>query len=307
MGTKSGTILVAGAINTDLVATMAQAPRAGETITGSGFAVHGGGKAANQAVAAARAGATVHLVGAVGDDDFGRGRLADLAADGIAIERVRVDSVAPSGVALIFVEASGENRIAYVPGATLTVPPEHVAEAFKEVRPAFVLVTNELPKASIVELVAAANAAGVPVILNATPDPELARDLLQMADVLIVNEGEALVLLQESGTGQPPATLVARLRELGIATVILTAGAEGAFVGDEADVRQYAPPAVEVVDTTGAGDAFCGAFVARLAAGDATDEAVEFAVVASAISVTRAGAQSSIPNLAEVRERLPRA
>ena len=187
----AGTILVAGAINTDLVASMKRAPCAGETITGTGFGIHGGGKGANQAVAAARSGGDVVLIGATGDDDFGRARRADLDRDQVDTSWVRVSRDVASGVALIFVEEGGENRIAYVPGATLTVPEQHVLEAVHAVRPSFVLATNELPPATTLALLVEARRAGARVVLNATPDPETVAPLLPYVSILIVNEGEA--------------------------------------------------------------------------------------------------------------------
>lgn len=295
----STSILVAGAINTDLVATMKRAPNAGETISGSGFAIHGGGKGANQAVAAARSGGRVYLLGAVGDDEFGRGRLSDLRRDGLHLDWVQTNAAAASGVALIFVEDGGENRIAYVPGATLTVSASHGVAAVQAIQPEFLLATNELPHDTLVALLRKAKAQGATVVLNATPDPETVRDLLDFVSVLIVNEGEAAILL-DIADQMDLASSVSRLRELGIGTVVLTMGKDGAFVGNGHDVVQHRPPAVQVVDTTGAGDTFCGAFVAELARGSSIDDAARYGITASALSVTRDGAQSSIPTRDEV-------
>jgi ribokinase len=299
MSHSSAVILVAGAINTDLVATMKQAPNAGETITGTGFAVHGGGKGANQAVAAARSQAKVHLLGAVGDDDFGRARLSDLGRDGLHLEWVQTNPEVASGVALIFVEDGGENRIAYVPGATLTVSVSQSVAAIKAIQPEFLLATNELPHESLLALFEIAKTQGARVVLNATPDPGTVRELIEFVSVLVVNEGEAAILLDVEDHGDPVGS-VAKLRELGIDTVVLTVGKDGVFIGDDRGVGHHRPPAVEVVDTTGAGDTFCGAFVAELARGTTVDEAARFAVAASSLSVTREGAQSSIPTRDEV-------
>lgn len=292
-------ILVAGAINTDLVASMRRAPEAGETITGTSFAIHGGGKGGNQAVAIARSGGDVHLVGSIGNDDFGRARLADLKREGADTGWVRVNDQVASGVALIFVEDGGENRIAYVPGATRTVPAAHAAAACHAVTPSFVLAPNELPHDSLVLLFRAARAIDARVIFNATPDPESASDLLEWVSVLIVNQIEARTLLEVDSMPDPLAA-VTQLMGAGPETVILTVGKDGAWIGDRNGVDQYRPPPVEVIDTTGAGDTFCGAFTAELATGATTRDSVKYAVTASALSVTKPGAQSSIPTRAEV-------
>ncbi len=294
-----GSILVAGAINTDLVATMKRAPEAGETVTGTTFAIHGGGKAANQAVAVARSGGYASLVGAIGDDDFGRDRLSDLDRDGVDTDWVMVHGRDPSGVALILVEDGGENRIAYVPGATLAVPPDHAEAALAALRPAFVLATNELPRDTLKILFTAARKAAIHVAFNATPDPAMARNLIEDVSTLIVNEGEAAILLGRKAIGDLHDA-VAALRRLGPETVVLTLGAQGVITGSAEGVEEYRPPPVTVVDTTGAGDTFCGAFVARLTRESKVEDAVRYAVNASALSVTRPGAQPSIPTRDEV-------
>ncbi len=294
-------ILVAGAINTDLVATVVRAPAAGETVTGTGFAIHGGGKGANQAVAAARSGGDVLLTGAVGDDEFGRDRLAELARDGVGTSWVMVRERETSGVALILVECDGENRIAYVPGATALAPPLHVVSALEAVQPAFVLATNELPAESLSALFVAARRAQATVVYNATPDPERARDLVREVSILIVNQSEAAALLDADAAGTVEGT-VAALLDLGPETVILTAGAKGACAGMSDAIQWHRPPSVDVVDTTGAGDTFCGAMVCELARGASLEDAVRYGVIASALSVTRPGAQSSIPTRTDIEQ-----
>lgn len=297
-----GSILVAGAINTDLVASVARAPAAGETVTGTGFSIHGGGKGANQAVAVARSGGDAHLVGAIGDDVFGQDRLNGLRVDGVDTSWVMVSELDPSGVALILVEDGGENRIAYVPGATLTVTPAHMEAAFAEIQPSFVLATNELPHNVLRVLFNAGRNAGATVLFNVTPDPETAGDLIRDVSILIVNRGEAAVLLDIEKIADPEDA-VSPLLTLGPGTVILTLGPEGACCGNGSEVTWHRPPIVNAVDTTGAGDTFCGAFVAELARGASINEAVRYGVVASALSVTRMGAQSSIPTRNEILGR----
>lgn len=295
MSRETSSVLVAGAINTDLVATVERAPRAGETVTGQGFGMYGGGKGANQAVAVARSGVRVSLLGAVGDDPFGSARLADLRADSVATDHIRTACDQASGVALITVEAEGENRIAYIPGATLTITAEDALAALEAVRPAILLAPNELPPAALLALVMRARELGVQVILNAAPDPAEAMPLLPFVDILIANEGEALELAGIAETSPESPALSAALSRLGCARVVITRGADG-VTGVDGDVSFDVPPVrVEAVDTTGAGDAFCGALAASLARGATFHDSVVYAGIAGAISVTRAGAQSSIP------------
>ena len=299
MGEQRYPVLVAGAINTDLVATMRRAPQAGETVVGTSFSIHGGGKAANQAVALARSGTRVALVAATGADDFGRARRADLLRDGVAVDWVMEDPETSSGVAMIFVEEGGENRIAHVLGATGSVDTPFVERALASVRPSWLLATNELPHGALRFLIRGARDAGSMVVLNATPDPRSARDLLHSVDILIVNEIEAAILLGSERVGDPEVA-AGSLRDRGVGTVILTAGRDGAIANDGTGVIHHRPPAVTVVDTTGAGDAFCGAFVSEMARGATLDAAVAYGVKAGALSVTRAGAQSSMPTRDEV-------
>lgn len=288
-------VLVAGAINTDLVATVARAPEAGETVTGTGFAIFGGGKGANQAVALARAGVTTWLLGAVGDDDFGRQRLADLTADGIALDHVARRERMVSGVALITVEEGGENRIAYVPGPTATVTATEATNAFDAVKPDLLLATLELPVDALTALFARAREAEVRTVLNAAPDPELARGLLPLVDVLIANETEARALIGDidAPEGAAPAAL-------GCEAVVLTLGGAGASVITKYGATLQPAFEVDVVDTTGAGDAFSGALAAWLAEGAHIGDALRAASGAGALATTKAGAQPSIPTRQEI-------
>ncbi|MCC6792324.1 MAG: ribokinase [Thermomicrobiales bacterium] len=295
----SDRMLVAGAINTDLVARVRRAPEAGETVTGSSFDIFGGGKGANQALAAARSGATTAMLGALGVDDFGRQRLTDLQADGIDVESVRMSGEAASGVALIVVDELGENRISYVPGATLTVSERDAVAAFERVRPGVILATIELPNVALAALFRAARSAGSRVIVNATPEPASGAALLPHADVLIVNETETRELLGQP-TGSDWVGASSRLRELGPSWVIITLGADGAVANFDGRIVRATAPRVEVVDTTGAGDAFCGAFAARLALGADPDDALRAGIAAGTLAVTVAGAQRSMPRQADV-------
>ena len=299
----SGRVLVAGAINTDLVATVDRAPEAGETITGLSFAIHSGGKGANQAVAVTRSGASAVMLGGVGRDDFGSARKADLAADQIDTSWVAVIDDASSGVALITVELSGENRIAYIPGATAKVTPDHCAATINAIQPSLILSTNELSAECHRVLFGWAREHDVRVILNAAPYSDEVVGLLPLIDVLIVNEGEASTLQGGAADGMSPQELAAGLRSKGATDVVITLGAGGSFAlsGDEAVI--VPGHRVDVVDTTGAGDTFCGALAARMLEGATLPQAVRYANAAGALATTCSGAQPSIPRREEI-ERL---
>jgi ribokinase len=297
-------VLVAGAINTDLVARVPRAPDAGETITGSTFNIFGGGKGANQTLAAARSGAATAILGALGEDDFGRQRIAELRAEGIEVSAVAIRADAPSGVTLITVEErSGQNRIAYVPGATMTITRGEARNAVHSVRPTVFLATLELPAESLASAIRAARDAGASVLLNATPEPEGGNQFLAHVDCLIVNEPEAAGLL-----GRDPDTdwfaVAEQLRSSGPKWVIITIGSEGAVATFEGRQARVAVPEIEVVDTTGAGDALCGAFAAAISAGLSPEEALRRGVAAGSAACTIEGAQRSMPRSDQVDELL---
>lgn len=296
-------VLTAGSINTDLVARVRRAPEAGETITGELFAIFGGGKGANQSLASARSGVSTAILGAVGDDDFGRQRLADLQKDNVDIASVRVVDGATSGVAVITVEDGGENRISYMPGATLAVTAEDATAAISRVHPSAVLTTLELPSEALQTLIDGAKAIGATVVINATPEPAAGANLARQADVLIVNESEARELLGWGNDEDDWSAAASELRERGPRTVVITLGGDGVLVLGNREWRIPAPN-VEVVDTTGAGDAFCGAFAAQIAQGATVERAAEVGVIAGAIAVTKAGAQPSQPYWSEIAARL---
>jgi ribokinase len=297
-------ILVAGAINTDLVARVGRAPEAGETVTGTSFEIFGGGKGANQAVAAARSGARVAMLGAVGRDDFGAGRLADLSSEDISTRTVFQPEGYSSGVALITVENAGQNRIAYVPGATLSIVVDQALDALAEWKPVCVLTTLELPHDALQALYRAARSAGVTVICNATPEPDEGKELAFSADILVVNETEALALLGRSGEPGDWVDVARELADAGPSCVVITLGSSGALVSGGGNDLVIAAMQVGVVDTTGAGDAFCGAFATELAMGADPFDAARVGVVAGSLAVTKAGAQPSMPTRTEIEARL---
>jgi ribokinase len=293
-------ILVGGSINTDLVVRTKRAPGAGETVTAHDFVVFPGGKGANQAVATARCGSSVAMLGGVGNDDFGAARIRDLEKEGIEVATVaRVDGV-PSGVALITVEDSGQNRIAYLPGATWSVLSSDSVCALDTWSPDCILTTLELPHDSLWSLYRAAREQSLPIICNATPEPSEARDLITMADVVIANEQEALEIVGFAGPSPDWAEVSRALRALGPYSSIVTLGADGAQVDWVDGAFRLSARKVEVVDTTGAGDAFCGAFASFFAKGSGIRRAASMGTIAGTLAVTRSGAQPSMPSLAEI-------
>ena len=290
-------IVVVGSSNTDMIVQVPRLPAPGETVIGTRFTVAPGGKGANQAVAAARLGAEVCFIGRVGDDDLGRARLEQLAAEGIDIRCVAVDREAASGVALIFVAPDGENAIAVAPGANARVTPDQIDAAAAEIRAADLLLTQlEVPLPAVTRAIEIARAAGKPIVLDPAPAQPLPDSLLAQVDYLTPNETEAEALLGGGAEGLGGvAVTAARLRERGARVVIITLGREGALV-TTAD-RQFHLPGrhVEVVDTTAAGDAFAAALAVAVAEGQALDAALRFAIAASALAVTVLGAQPSLP------------
>ncbi len=275
-------VCVVGSANLDLVATVERLPGPGETVPGSSYAEYPGGKGLNQAVAAARAGASTAIVGAVGNDAAGVALLRVMADD--AIDVVGVATVAQAtGRALIGVSSSGENSIIVVAGANGAV----TAAATPHAR--VVLSQLEVPLAAVEQALAAGRERGSITVLNPAPAQPIGPEILQWCDIVVPNQHEVELL---GG--------VAHLLSLGASAVVVTLGAEGADLHTADGVVHIDPFPVTPVDTTGAGDTFCGALCARLAAGDALPAALRFAAAAAALCTTRSGAVPSIPRRAEV-------
>lgn len=297
-------VTVVGSLNTDLVIRAPRLPSPGETVSGGEFATFPGGKGANQAVAAARLGAAVAMVGSVGGDDFGR-RLADgLRSDGIDVTHVRVDTEEASGTALITVDPEGQNTIVVAPGANWRLTPEDVAAAETLIaRSSIVLLQLEVPMDAVLAAARLAHGHGVRVVLDPAPAPRppLPRELFRLIDVVNPNEGEALALSGVTVTDEQAAGVAAvHLLEDGARAVVIKLGARGAFLHDGTRGRMVPGIRVDAVDTTAAGDAFAGALAVGLAEGKDLFAAVRFANTAGALSVTRRGAQPSMPSRAEV-------
>jgi ribokinase len=290
-------IVVVGSSNTDLVVRAPALPGPGETVLGSAFLVAPGGKGANQAVAAARLGARVTLVARLGVDEFGDRTLAALERESIDTTFVTRDAEAASGVALIVVSESGENAIAVAPGANMRLTAADVDRAAPAIREADMLLLQlETPLPTVRHAATLAMKAGVPVILNPAPAAPLAGELLSRVSVLTPNELEAAALTGASSSGVYAARQAAlRLHASGVANVVITLGREGALMEGEAGSSQVPGCAVTAVDTTAAGDAFNGALAVALAEGASLGRAVRFANRAAALSITRPGAQPSLP------------
>ena len=285
-----GTVLVIGSINADLVVTLDRLPEAGETVTGGRFARHGGGKGANQAVAAARAGARVRFAGAVGDDDLGAAAIEQLAAEGVDVDPIARLEGEATGVALIAVDREGRNQIAVASGANARVDAALVARAVEAaaLRPGdVVLLGFEVPDAAVVAGARAAAEAGARAILNPAPARDLPAGVLEAGVLLTPNGLEAAAL-----TGETDAAAAARaLARRTSAPVVVTVGADGALLAEGDGIVEIRAPEVDVVDTTGAGDAFNGVLAAGLAAGAGIEDAARRAVEAASASVRRAGAR----------------
>jgi ribokinase len=303
-------ILVVGSLNMDQVVRVPRVPVLGETLLGAGsLKLVPGGKGANQAVAMARLGAPVAMAGRVGNDLFGERLLNSLQADNVDTGLIVVDQEEASGVAFIFLAPDGDNAIVVASGANMRVGQDQLqtSNLFEVIAQARALVLQlEIPLETVVSLIAAARDRGVPVVLNLAPSQPLSKETLQQVEALIVNETEASLLSGQRVDSLEEARIVATiLREQGIAKVVITLGSQGAVLaindgsGKTRIIYQAAPP-VQVVDTTAAGDCFVGALTVALTEGQPAEDALRFAVYASALKVTKFGAQSGLPTRAEV-------
>lgn len=299
----TGTVTVIGSANIDLVVEVDRRPGAGETIMGSDLQTHPGGKGANQAAAAARAGAPTRLVACVGDDPHGALQRTSLSDAGVDTGLVQI-SDRPTGTALILLTADGENSIVVSPGANADVSPAMVDGAVRSAGDDGVVVLSmEIPTAIVTYAAERAADAGIRVVLNAAPAHRLDEATLGRCDPLIVNEHEAQTVLGDGAAvdhdddfDRLASALVAR----GARSVVVTLGAAGAAVAEEGGVYRVPAHRVDAIDTTGAGDAFVGAVACELARGASLHDAVTFATAMSAVAVQRMGAQSSYADRAEV-------
>ncbi|WP_439581226.1 ribokinase [Dyadobacter bucti] len=299
-------IYVVGSSNTDMVVKSHKLPMPGETVMGGNFLMNPGGKGANQALSASRLGGKVNFICKVGNDLFGKQALQQFKREKIGTDFIVTDALLPSGVALINVDHDGENCISVAPGANSSLKPSEVILAFEDLTPSDILLIQlEIPLDTVIFSIKTAFEKNVKVILNPAPAQYLSDDVLQCLYLITPNETEAELLtgirvVNDETAEQASSILVAK----GCRNVIITLGSKGAFLYTE-NIRKVIPaPAVTAVDTTAAGDCFNGALAVGLSEGMALDEAVSFACKVAAISVTRMGAQSSIPLRKEV-DQLP--
>jgi ribokinase len=295
-------IVVIGSINHDLTVVAARHPRPGETVLGTSHYSGGGGKGANQAVAAARLGAAVTMVGRVGDDEYGTTLIEGLNSEGVDTSQVGVDLSSPTGLAVITVDEQAENTIVVSPGANMKLRPGHLDQEL--IAGASVVLSQlEVPVDTVTY---AARLSTGTFVLNPAPGRALPEELLDRVGVLIPNRSElgALTGRREPETIAEVADAAGALRVAG--SVVVTLGSDGALLVQDDDVVVVPAPPVAAVDPTGAGDAFCGAMAHGLSASMDLEESVRRAVVAGALATTRPGAQSAMPRTAEVTELLDR-
>ena len=287
-------MFVVGSINQDFVLKVDRRPKPGETVTDAELALYPGGKGANQAIAAARLGAEVAMLGRVGDDPFGGELVENLRDNGVDTSQIEAVADAPTGSAFITVTPDGENAIVVSPGANRSFGADEVRAAFEDLREARLLLAQLEVEVEAVEMAAHIVAgSGRRFLLNLAPPREVSGELLRLSDPLVVNEHEAAFLLGEDARN--PKESAGKLLDLGPPSAVVTLGASGAVLAIGESSRHFPAPEVEVIDTTGAGDAFMGALAARLAENALLEEAVPYAVLAGAVAVTREGAQGSLP------------
>ena len=299
-------VFVLGSINQDFVLKVERRPQPGETVTDAELSTGSGGKGANQAAAAALLGASVSFLGRVGDDEFGEPLVRALEGKGIDTSLIERASGYQTGAAFITVTPDGENAITVAPGANRAITLEDVDAASGVIRGARVLVAQmEVPKEVVGRAAEVAAGGDTRVVLNLAPMFEVPRELLERLDPLVVNEHEAAFLLGSRVEGVDGALSAApELLSLGPGTAVITLGAAGAVIADSSSATHIPAPEVEVVDTTGAGDAFVGALAVKLAREASLEEAASYAVRAGAAAVTKKGAQGALPT-PEVVEDLP--
>ncbi|WP_056928690.1 ribokinase [Candidatus Symbiothrix dinenymphae] len=296
-------IVVVGSCNTDMVIKSERLPAPGETILGGTFLMNPGGKGANQAVAAARLGGNVSFVAKTGNDLFGKQSVELYKAEGIGTNYIFSDAENPSGVALITVDAKGENCIVVASGANGTLSPENIDTAQPEIESAsIVLMQLEIPLETVEYTAEMAFRKGIKVILNPAPAQKLSDKLLQSLHIIIPNSTEAEILsgikVSDWTTAKAAATAISAK---GVDIVVLTLGAQGALIKEGDRFHEVVAEKVKAVDTTAAGDTFCGALCVGISEGLSVLDAVKIACKAAAISVTRMGAQASAPYRQELR------
>lgn len=295
-------IVVIGSCNTDMVVNANRLPKPGETVIGNSFKIFHGGKGANQAVAVARSGGKVSFVTKIGDDFYGRQSLENLKNEGVNIDNIITDLVLPTGIALIVVDSNGENSIAVASGANAALKPVHIDEIKGIIENAeYLLMQLEIPVTTVIYAAKIATEKGVRVILNPAPATSVPEELLKYTYAIIPNivEVEELtnVKIVDWDSAKQAADIIS---SKGVHLVVITLGETGAFLKDGGNYFKVPGYKVDAVDTTAAGDTFCGTFCVGLSEGMSPVEAVKMANKAASIAVSRQGAQSSIPYKNEI-------
>lgn len=301
-------IVVVGSINIDLVTHTKRIPVEGETITGDNFQIHPGGKGANQAVAVAQLGYPVHMIGCLGNDTFGETLKRQLESAGVNIDGVATVS-GSSGVAVILVSDNGENCIIITPGANAQLSPDDLDKNIETIRSAALVLTQlEIPLETVLHLATICVREGVPLMLDPAPARELPEELLRQVSWLTPNETEAAFFTGEKGDrrdSNDPVDTAKKVIASGVRNVALKLGARGAYVASSSGLDAFLQPfPVTAIDTTAAGDAFNGAFAVALSMNMEPADSARFAAAAAAVSVTRPGAQPSMPTMDEVEQML---
>jgi ribokinase len=297
-------ILVVGSLNADLVVRAPRFPKPGETISGEDLQIIPGGKGANQSVAAARQGASVAIVGRVGNDSFGPELINNLQRNQVDTTHVQVDAQSATGTATIIVDANGQNSIVLSPGGNGRVTPEDVKEiSFSEYK--LLLLQLEIPVEAVSAAAQCAKQNGVRVLFNPAPARDLPPELISLPDFLLPNETELSLLTNQLVSDTASAENAAKmLLARGAQNVIVTLGANGALIVNREMTKHIASFQVDVVDTTAAGDAFIGGFASALLENKSLEEAVRYGCACGALSATRFGAQPSLPTKEEVEKFL---
>jgi ribokinase len=298
-------IVVIGSSNTDLIAKVKNFPEPGETIIGSDYMEAMGGKGANQAMAAHKLGGAVQFITSIGNDSNGKSALAYYKKEGLNVSSTLIVDGVVSGTAIILVDEEGENCIVINPGANNKLTPEYISKIENLIKEADILLLQmEIPFETVKEVCALAKKYQTQVILNVAPAMQLDDETLKNVNVLVVNEIEAETLCMAKFEDVGKVGIVDLLLNKGVETVVLTLGKQGCFMKTKDQTISLSAFEVETVDTTAAGDTFCGALAAELGRGHTWEKSLNFATAASAICVTRMGAQPSIPSEQEVRHYL---
>ncbi|MGE5806706.1 MAG: ribokinase [Ignavibacteria bacterium] len=295
-------MLVAGSANMDLVVCAERFPQPGETIFGEKFEMHPGGKGANQAFCCAKLGAKTYFIGKMGNDDFGKRLSANMLQAGVNLDHLLIDEKEHTGTALIYVDGNGENEIIVISGSNMKLTPRDIQkkkDIFSKVK--VVIAQLEIPLESVEKTAEISKENGAVFILNPAPAKELPEKLISLADYITPNEIELEILSGTSVSGEASIEKAAgMLLKKGVKNIIVTMGEKGAFLINKEKKKIYPSKKVKVVDSTGAGDAFNGALAYALSKEKEIGEAIQFAIAVASYSVTKMGAQSSMPELSEV-------